>query len=812
MIHAGASIFRNFLLKVDKAMHFVKKSLRNKLIVVLLSVSLGSIGIVGLLSFSNARNSLQNAALNALESIGDHKIHEIGLFFKERGNNIKEAQDYFNIKTNLPIMNRLAGDRTSPEYMKAKKMLDGQLKTFQKVYDYTDVMLVNPEGKIVYATNQAHAENDLDQPLPDLTGKAFKEGKKKIYFSDIFKFGEKVDNYGMLVTAPAYGFDGKFVGVIALEIDMAPIYKMIQDTTGLGKTGETLVAKKIGNAIIFLNPLRHDPDAALNRKVTIGSDEAVPTQKAVRGLDGIGLSVDYRGEAVIAHWHHIPLLNWGLVAKIDQKEAFAPIVSLRNYIAVFSIFLTLLLVGLAFWISKKLVDPLRSLNKLTGQISLGDFSIHPEIETEDEVGQLSNAFINMSRKLEESITSLKAEISDRRQAEEALKESETRLMEAQRVASMGNWEWNIVQNDLYGSDEIYRIFGLKPQEFDASYEAFMDAIHPEDRKRVTRTVDETLNENKPYSIEHRIVRPDGTERIVHEQGEVTFDDAGKAIRMVGTVQDITEREQMEEVLRKAHNELEIKVFERTKELHHAKEAAEAANRAKSNFIANMSHELRTPLNAIIGFSEVLKAQYFGELNEKQTGYVKDIFESGKHLTSLINDILYLSKVEAGRMELELSEINIKHLLEYSMIMIKEKTMQHGIRLDLQVPEELADFEIQADERKIKQVMFNLLSNAAEFTPDGGAIKVEATQEGEELIISISDTGIGLAPENQEKIFEKFYQVNGGKRGKTPGTGLGLPLIKRLVELHDGKLWVESEGKEKGSTFSFVLPMKPAYLK
>lgn len=239
---------------------------------------------------------------------------------------------------------------------------------------------------------------------------------------------------------------------------------------------------------------------------------------------------------------------------------------------------------------------------------------------------------------------------------------------------------------------------------------------------------------------------------------------------------------------------------------------ESVNKAKSDFLASMSHELRTPLNAVIGFSQVLQDQDFGPLNEKQKGYVLDILESGKHLLSLINDILDLSKVEAGKMGLQLSPVVVGDLLAGSLVMIKEKAMKHGITLKTDIPEELSYFEMLADERKFKQILFNLLSNASKFTPDGGAITLSARRmvegEGEVIQVSVKDTGIGLTPENQGKVFESFYQVSGSLTSKTSGTGLGLPLARSFVKLHGGRMWVESEGEGKGSQFHFTLPVQP----
>src|SRR5262244_2629031 len=229
---------------------------------------------------------------------------------------------------------------------------------------------------------------------------------------------------------------------------------------------------------------------------------------------------------------------------------------------------------------------------------------------------------------------------------------------------------------------------------------------------------------------------------------------------------------------------------------------EAANRHKSEFLANMSHELRTPLNAIIGFSEVLQERMFGELNEKQAEYTEDILSSGQHLLSLINEILDLSKVEAGRMELELTTFDLPLAIDNARTFVRERATKHGINLDVNIDEHLGDYV--GDERKIKQILLNLLSNAVKFTPEGGRIGINARKVDGAVEISVRDTGIGISPEDQAKVFEEFRQVGSNYVHKTEGTGLRLTLAKKFVELHGGRIWVDSE-IGKGSTFSFTLP-------
>ncbi|MGD8264001.1 MAG: ATP-binding protein [Desulfobacterales bacterium] len=298
-----------------------------------------------------------------------------------------------------------------------------------------------------------------------------------------------------------------------------------------------------------------------------------------------------------------------------------------------------------------------------------------------------------------------------------------------------------------------------------------------------------------------------------------------------------QRSWMDETIRAANDNLERKIEERTQaladsnerlkneisirkvveeKLREAKINAEIANRSKSAFLANMSHEVRTPLNHIIGFTELVCNKHYGPLNETQEEFLNDVIDSSHHLLSLINDILDLSKIEAGKLELELSSVPIKTLLENSLTMIKEKALKHSVELSINtdgIPE-----TITADERKLKQIIYNLLSNAIKFTPDNGQISLTAHNwqahdtnhphvfdpESRFICISVSDTGIGLNSEDLERIFDSFEQVESSHYRRFQGTGLGLSLTKQLVELHGGKIWAESEGSGRGSTFHFII--------
>jgi signal transduction histidine kinase len=243
----------------------------------------------------------------------------------------------------------------------------------------------------------------------------------------------------------------------------------------------------------------------------------------------------------------------------------------------------------------------------------------------------------------------------------------------------------------------------------------------------------------------------------------------------------------------------------SEELGRLYEQLEAASRHKSEFLANMSHELRTPLNAIIGFSEVLLERMFGELEPKQEEYLHDILDSGRHLLSLINDILDLSKIEAGRMELDPTAFDLPATLEGCVTLVRERALHHGIALELAADERVG--QVVADERKIRQVVLNLLSNAVKFTPEGGRVTLGAVPGDGGVEISVSDTGVGIAPEDQEVIFEEFRQVGSDYARKREGTGLGLTLTRRFIELHGGRIWVKS-APGQGSTFTFTLPERP----
>ena len=292
---------------------------------------------------------------------------------------------------------------------------------------------------------------------------------------------------------------------------------------------------------------------------------------------------------------------------------------------------------------------------------------------------------------------------------------------------------------------------------------------------------------------------EGKETVVSFNATTFYDRERKLQGMFASARDVTERKRLDQVLQEKNVELES-----------ARDLAEKTNRAKSDFLANMSHELRTPLNSVIGFSEVLLDKLFGPINDKQQEYVNNILSSGRHLLALINDILDLSKVEAGKMELELNDFPLQELLDASVMMLKERAFKGGITLHLDLAPE-ADLHIVADQRKLKQILFNLLSNAVKFTPEGGRVNVSAVRDGNFIEITVADSGLGIKDEDIPKLFQSFTQLESVYTKKFEGTGLGLALTRQLVELHGGRIWVKSEFGT-GSRFIFTIPLTPTVIK
>ncbi len=438
--------------------------------------------------------------------------------------------------------------------------------------------------------------------------------------------------------------------------------------------------------------------------------------------------------------------------------------------------------------------PLIVQGKLIGVLVMS--SVDPDFFTEEYLEiikdvsaqlALSLHHENLLNEIRRHAEQLEKRVQDRTAEIEATRQ---RLELAVKAGEIGVWELNFKENKVVWDARMHLIHGTNPDDFDNSVDTWWQIIHPQDVKRAQKHFQEALNLTGLFVDEHRILRPDGSLRYITANAVVLYDTEHNPERMIGVNVDVTEREEVEETMRLTNLEME------------------RALRIKDEFLANMSHELRTPLNAVMGISESLLEQTIGVLNEKQQKYIATINESGVHLLSLINDILDLSKIEAGRMELNVTDVPIKSLFESSFRMVKEMAQKKNISIIFE--EDQRAENMRGDPRRLLQMLVNLLSNAVKFTPEGGkaGVQVLADPDLGEIKLEVWDTGIGIAEEDIPRLFQSFVQLDSNLSREYSGTGLGLMLVMQMARLHGGNISVQSQFNQ-GSRFIISLPWSPA---
>lgn len=361
------------------------------------------------------------------------------------------------------------------------------------------------------------------------------------------------------------------------------------------------------------------------------------------------------------------------------------------------------------------------------------------------------------------------DITDRKAYEDSLRESEERLRIALDAGNIGVWDWDIKKNILSWTENVYKIHGVSPKTFLVNFENFSRLIHPDDQEHVQRCIRESVEGDAPFQIEFRIITPAGDTRWIHTSAQIMHDREGNAARMLGATMDITARKELEQ--------------------------------EKSDFLSMASHELKTPLTSLKIFVDLLESHMPQDSKTKMEYYLYRITEQMNRLGDLINDLLDVSRIETGKLKLNREKFRIDELLFDTVESIRPSANDRKI-----VFKNRTRTVVNADRYRLYQVIINLLTNAIKYSPKGKEIYIEVKKVRNSVTVSVQDSGIGISRDKQKKIFDKLYQVSDPVERTYPGLGLGLYISKEIIERHRGKIWVESQGKGRGSTFYFTLPL------
>lgn len=746
--------------------------------------------------------TLQHSALENLSSLADKKADQINAYINERlADGRLLAKSYAALDT-LQVHSKLQDNGAGLRYQADEQVYRDYFSTLFESVGYYDLLLTDTDGNVVFSLRH---ESDLGSnlntgPYRDTAlANAHREAIALLdtQITQAQPYAPSAEKSAIFIVAPMFKA-GKVIGTLALQMDLDKLTAVTSDTTGLGETGETVLAQLDGDEVLYVGALRHVPDAAFKYRVPLGDKVDKPMLAALAGGHDKGISRDYAGVETIGAWRYLPALRWGMEVKMDTSEAFAPLYRLQK-LSLAALILLLLGAGVvALLLGRTLVAPIRQLIIDTERIAGGDLNRRAQLVGCDEFRQLAVAFNTMTKHLQFQYADLERQV-EQRTADITL--AMTQLNDAQHIAQVGSWELDLSNGLLTWSDEIYHLFEIDKTRFGATYEAFLNAIHPEDRDTVNTAYTRSLQTQEPYEITHRLLMPDGRIKYVTERCASYFDTEGKPIRSVGTVQDVTVLKKTELALKQLNEELEQRVQQRTELLLKAKEEADRANNAKSEFLSRMSHELRTPMNAIMGFAQLLETDQETPLTPDQADNVREIRHAGRHLLELINEVLDLARIETGRIELSLEPVEVPSLIGECMALLQPLTAGRQIELTLDIE---GAGTVQADRLRLRQILLNLLSNAVKYNRDKGIVQITCRHTAEGRVrIAVRDSGRGIAADAVSRLFKPFERIESAYQG-IEGTGIGLALSKRLVEAMDGSVGVESVAGV-GSTFWVELP-------